>query len=600
MTATLIETEGNVERLMRNRRADAHPYLQDKAQDLLARSNTINGELSTLQSQMLPTLNSWKAELQGRKSELNSFQTQLRRVGSGTTMTVLDWILTFGGTLKTSITGTKSEATAAINEVEAAISTVTRRISALEGYIEDLSKRQKTAQLSQWASGSNLDNMAEEVARSFGIDQRDMLQGWWDQKYLDDWKAVGGLKPWQPVCDLYESLITPRSWADIERWRATHGSRGPRTAGSILPGYGAYGTMTATGTEGGGANYVYFRQPRPGQSGYRSLGLHANQRTDPWGKSLLENGCVPGQACPVLPFTSPITRTLGLIAIQTYGMKLMQSSKITDEITAIDSALNTARTKLDRAKKKFKVLKGAVQGAGSLVKPKIKLGLESTGGPSALRAGLATGGATVGGPIGAVVGWLAGEVAIGVAVGEIWDRLTSGVSTDKARMDRAKDDFSPIRTRTRASARWWKNNTSSSWRSNRNADMASIQVKLIRWKVIYNGMKPTIRSIYPSRTKFQWRNLGVDDPCMERAPDFEDPGDWRPPVGVGPGVWRGGGGGGVDGGLAGRGGPILTTMDDGFGSIEGIEPQKHFGLTKNQWLLVGAGAAAFYYYKRKK
>lgn len=592
MDATVIEMEGNVERLMRERRAAAYPYLQGKAQDLLNRSNIINGELGPLQTQLTPTLSSWATLLRSRKSELEDFSDDLRRIGTGTTMVVLDWILTFGGTLKTSITGTKREAEAALQEVEAAIGTVTSRISALQSYINNLSKRQKTSQLSMWASGTNLKNMSEEVARSFGVDQRELLQGWWDEGYLEDWRAIGDKKPWQPSCDLYQRRITPRSWREIDAERAMAAGGEP---GAPPVGWGAYGS-TAGGTLSGD-KYVYFRQPRPGQEGYRDLRLHKNPRTDPWSKRLLENGCVAGAPCPVFPATSPIKTTLDLIRIQTYGMNLMLNSWINNEIAAIDSALNRARSKLDRGKDKFRALKFAVWGAGKAVKPKIKLGLEATGGPTALRSGLAGGGAAAGGPIGAIVGWLAGEVALDYAVGKIWDRLTSGVSNDKSKMDRARSNFTPIRDRTKNTARWWKNNTDATWRRARRNEMASIQLKLQRWKVIYNGMKPTIREIYPKRNKFQWRHLGVEE-CAARAPELEDPGDWRPPAG-GVVPW-GPSGGGEDRIPSDFKPPPMETLTPGLGSIEGIEPQKHFGLTKNQWLLVGAGAAAFYYYKRKK
>ena len=44
----------------------------------------------------------------------------------------------------------------------------------------------------------------------------------------------------------------------------------------------------------------------------------------------------------------------------------------------------------------------------------------------------------------------------------------------------------------------------------------------------------------------------------------------------------------------------LETAFGSYGSEQG-PPMKHYGLTKNQWLVVGVlGAGAFYYTKRKK
>jgi len=119
------------------------------------------------------------------------------------------------------------------------------------------------------------------------------------------------------------------------------------------------------------------------------------------------------------------------------------------------------------------------------------------------------------------------------------------------------------------------------------------------WRTSYNQMEPVLREVYPERSKYQWRRLGVASSCDQRMPDFEMPGGWTPPE-VGPGaVGPTGSGGGEEGEIITGDLPALTTATP-FGSIQQPAPNRFGPLTYKQWLMVGAGVAVFYYYKRKK
>ena len=62
-------------------------------------------------------------------------------------------------------------------------------------------------------------------------------------------------------------------------------------------------------------------------------------------------------------------------------------------------------------------------------------------------------------------------------------------------------------------------------------------------------------------------------------------------------------GDGEGGGIPGSGPKILKTegIYGGYGEVPGsMDDEKHLGLTKNQWLMVGAAGVALYYFKGRK
>ena len=213
------DTEETAERNMRRRRNSKKPYFRAKARTLLAQSRDINTQLGTIQSAMEPKVSSWLSELVEAEEKLQDLVKKLNDLSRGPNA-VFSWIMDFAGSLgASSVNSAQTEARTAVERAKSAVFRVQRKIADLTEYKNDLSNRQWTGQLVMWSEGRDLTGMIENVSRSFGIDQRDMLQGWWDAEYLADSLAIRDLKPWQPVCDLYQSRITPVSWATIGKWR---------------------------------------------------------------------------------------------------------------------------------------------------------------------------------------------------------------------------------------------------------------------------------------------------------------------------------------------------------------------------------------------
>ena len=587
----LSDTESNVEMRMLARRSASYPYFQDKAQDLRTRSVEINAQLADIETAMAPSVGLWLSQLMTARSKVVAVQERVERLGKDG-YTVLNWILSFGGSLPTDVLSPKNEIDSALATVREALREVEAQITLIGGYGGRLPFRQHMSDLNQWSGGTNLKGMAENVCRSLGTNQREMLQGWWGMppagRYTGpsttaqsryDWLATGGIKPWQPVCDLYSHSLDAKSWATIEHERGMAG------------GYGT--TIAATG-----GSSVYFRHPKPGQPGYTGFSGAAK---DVWGVAKIEEGCLSNGTCPTAPWISPVTRTNLLIAQQAVGLTLVTSTQINEIIRQINTKLDQAQSKLDRADSKFGRLITVLDSPA--VKSPIKTTIKNIlRGPT--EAAATALGAMAGGPIGALAGWLVGEATLAAAAGEIWDRLTDGPRDDRVQTQLTKTQLiTQAGPSTRVAFQWWKSNTSSSWRNARKVEIQAAKSDLESWLSVYNGMVSKCRTVYPSRGSAEWRRLGVAEQCSDyRTPEFEMPGGWTPPAGgvilgpkkdeesedrVGdPHVWDSG---------------ALTTSFGSYGTLYETPPVKHYGLTKNQWLLVGVlGAGAFYYHKRKK
>lgn len=525
------DTEETVEGNMVLRRTARKPYFKAKARDLYADSTAINAKLSRLDSDMSGKLNEWVSQLNGAKAELQELVDDLQGLHTQPNE-VLSWIIDFAGSLgASSVSSARTQAKAAVQEATDTLDAVTGKINEIERYRNDLALRMKRDQLRSWKSGTNQVNMIENVSRSFGIDQRDMLQGWWDQAYLDDRFALGDNKPWQPTCDLYQHLIRPRSFTSIARWM----DGPPDASAPVAPafGFGAYGDMTAGGTVSGD-KYVYYRQPRPGQAGHDAMAYtRGNQpvpRADPWGRSLLQNGCIPGEACPIGAFEVPSPRTRSIIGIQNYGHQLVTTSDVNRMVSEVNGLLDDARSAVRRSYEAYRDLDTTLDAVGvTYVKPKIKVALEATGGPAALNSTLFAAGWSLGGPIGLLIGGAIGYLALDMLAGQIYSGLTSDVGEAKVRAEYLKG--SPItsaKARAEAAFRWWDDNTPYSWRVARAAQMMEIRDDCEVWMDKWNAMEPICRQIYPVRSASEWIRLGVPQPCMERVPEFELPGDWTP------------------------------------------------------------------------
>ena len=103
----------------------------------------------------------------------------------------------------------------------------------------------------------------------------------------------------------------------------------------------------------------------------------------------------------------------------------------------------------------------------------------------------------------------------------------------------------------------------------------------------------TCANVYPSRSVAQWTALGVETYCpdatagmriVERIPTLTP---WRE------------GGGGSRGGIPSGGGAREVRTAGLYGALENT-PATHFGLSKKQWLLLGALGATVYYIREKR
>ena len=424
------------------RRSRTYPYFQGKAEDLYARSVSINDDLDDIQIAMAPQLSAWAAQLNAAHSELLEFRDLLLELEDGQGLEVLNWIVEFAGSLGV-ITTKKRNVEAALADTRATVEALSGKIAFVNNYLNDLAKRQDLSQLSVWRTGTDLLLMTENVAKSFGTTQREMLQGWWQMPTLLD----GGqyipnevaearyeylrseVKPWQPVCDLYQHRVDPRSWAEVERRRL-----------GWDPSYAGYGTVTTTipGTgEGGRSGLVYFRQPKEGQPGYRRI---SGADKDIWGVTRLEEGCLASGVCPVAPWTSPMPRTRKLIYVQDRGLTLVTPFQIGRLMRSVASSIAGTSSHISATHTALGVLSTAVMGAGVWVKGQIRAILESTGGPTALRAtGMAIG--TLGGPVGWFIGWVVTESVITAAIAQLWTKVSEGPSISKEKAETAKDLF---------------------------------------------------------------------------------------------------------------------------------------------------------------
>ena len=581
------DTEANAESRMGGRRNNAYPYFQEQAQDLRTRSIDIDGQLASIESSMAPQVAMWMTQLTAAQTRVLSVQTEINNVGN-VGYDVLDWILSAGGHLPSSVLSPKNSIESAFSEVKGALAQINMQISRVRNYGAKLPLRQEMSDLNQWAGGSNLKGMAENVCRSLSVTQREMLQGWWDMpssgRYTGPsavaaaqyrFLASGGIKPWQPVCDLYRHSLDPKSWATIERERGMGRGR-------------SYGSTTAASL---GGSAVYFQHPQSGQPGY--TGFSAATR-DVWGVSKVADGCLPGEACGIAPWMSPVTRTKVLIAQQQRGVLLVTSAQVGAIIRQVDTKLARVRTKLGIAHTKLGNLIDTLDNSDvtDTIKSTIRRLLRSAG----VTTAFATAGG-VAGPAGVVAGYAAGEISISVAVNAMWNRITSGPRTDRVAVWALKSQVANQTTPTTQSAfQWWESNTTPTWRAARRREIQTAIYKLNRWLNTYDSMESKCRSIYPTRSSLGWRRLGVEATCTGyETPTFERPSGWTPTRSP----WLGGGGSSRRGGIPSGGGAREVQTAGLYGALEDT-PATHFGLSKTQWLLLGALGAAVYYHKRKK
>ena len=570
----LFDTEANVSLRMAARRSATYPYFQGKAQLLRALSLGINEELEDVQLEMEPLVAEWRDHLLAARDQLEAFEDEVQELGKGGGTVVLNWLLEWGETVGTRYLNPKVAVEEALSETRAALDTVRGQIDGVTGYLNNLTVRQELSQLATWERGEDLLGMSENVARSLGSTQREMLQGWWSEPGIDSWLASGGIKPWQPVCDLWRHSIDPKSWAIIEHER------------DLSAGYG----MTMAGGTASGAG-VYFMQPKQGQPGYKS---YTTAETDVWGIRHLEDGCLASGVCPIASWTSPISRAEHLVRVQNAGLSLVTASQLNTLLSSVSSSLSTAASKLRTTKTRFNRLHSALSGTGYIFKPKIRAILESTGGPSALRgAGVALGLAL--GPLGVLAGLLLTEVAIASGISTLWSKLISGPALSAVDAGRARSSFlASVEPTISDSFQWWKDNTTALWRSERKSQLNAVKRSLGEWIAEYNEMEAKTQYIYPRRSAAQWISLGVDASCSARGPDFELPGGWEPPEIDGPGPKTGDGGEVED----------IHAWDSGamevaFGSLvydRGRKPKP--GLST--WLILGGLIGVTYYYIQKE
>ena len=497
----LRDTEANAESRMGGRRNNAYSYFQDQAQDLRTRSIDIDGRLANIESSMAPQVAMWMTQLTAAQTRVLNVQAEINSVGN-IGYDVLDWILSAGGYLPSSVLSPKNSIELALAEVKGALAQINVQISRVRRYGAQLPLRQEISDLNQWAGGSNLKGMAENVCRSLSVTQREMLQGWWDMpssgRYTGPsavaagqyrFLASGGIKPWQPVCDLYRHSLAPKSWATIERERDMGRDRG-------------YGSTTAASL---GGSAVYFQHPQSGQPGY--TGFSAATR-DAWGVTKVAEGCLPGEACGIAPWRSPVTRTKALIAQQQVGVLLVTSTQIDTIIRQVDTKLARVQTKLGIAHTKLGNLINTLDNSdvADTIKSTIRRLLRSAGVTTAFAA---AGGAA--GPAGVIAGYAAGEISLSVAVNAMWNRITSGPRTDKTAVWALKSQVANQTTpATHSAFQWWKSNTTASWRAARRREIRTVKYKLNRWLNTYDSMDSKCRSIYPTRSSLEWRRLGVE------------------------------------------------------------------------------------------
>lgn len=140
--------------------------------------------------------------------------------------------------------------------------------------------------------------------------------------------------------------------------------------------------------------------------------------------------------------------------------------------------------------------------------------------------------------------------------------------------------------------------TSEYWKLAQEYVCDDIMFLLLRMAGETASLEGKCNTVYPTRTTEEWKDIGVEQTCIIPISTYV-------PTGYGPGEMiphfpkgGGSGGGSIPGGLPG-GAPMKAGM---YGSTDATQlpPEKHFGLTKNQWLLVGAAGAALYYFKGKK
>ena len=605
ISSFLRDTESNVAMNTEARKSASYPYFQGKAQELYTYSLELNEELADVELSLSPLLSAWGAQLSESLAQLQSFEEEVEELGAGAGTEILNWILEFAGPSSLGkLLSPKRAVDEALSSTRTAIYEVRGKMLTVMGYLSSLDERQRLSQLSTWQTGTDLNGMVENVARSFGTTQREMLQGWWDMppggmytgpsdkaqtEYA--WLATGGIKSWQPTCDLYHHRLEPKSWAAVERDRI-----------GWHPGYAGYGTTTMSGTHSS-PSLVYFRQPKPGQPGYER---YSTALEDQWGITKLEEGCLPSGVCPSAPWISPITQANNLIRIQNVGISLVNPTQLNTMLSDVSTSLRKAKSKLTSTKSKFERLDRALVGTGYLVKPKIRAIVEATGGPRALGTLALTVG-SLAGPIGALAGALVSEIVVGQLVRTIWNTLSSGPGKSADKTGTVKSAFTTVtQPIVNEAFGWWKDNTTALWRSERKTQLTAMKSNLLGWVADYDAMETKTKAIYPRRSAAQWKRLGVAPSCSARTPDFElDTTGWTPEL-IGPGGRIGGGSSGGEDIPTGFGPPAGTVLTP-YGSV------KHYGgnsigmtdvwtvLTKKKWLLVGVlGAGAFYYHKRKK
>jgi hypothetical protein len=502
----------------------------------------INAKSSAVASRMGGALQSWLNQLNGAKAELDSVITTLSSIEDS--KSVVMWIFDFGGNLSSADTP-RERAVKANADVKTALRKVTSEISTVQGIADRLGSSVPVSQLNNWCSGP-MKTMIEGVCPTFGVSNREMLRGWWDDKY-DSYLSSGSIKPWQTVCDLYQHRLDPRT--------------------SPV----SYGTTMASGTWVDSA-HVLMRQPREGDPRYTRF---SSADRIAWGISQLEDGCLSDEDCPVESGSSPASAVRQMKRDAIYIKRLLRTSNFNDILAEVDAAISTATTKVRRLERKLAKMRTVLErdDVERPVKAAIRAIIQ---GP--IRA-VALAALSIIPGFGWIVGGILGEALVGQAVRESYERLVDEAMTDEGTANTVRRiDLPNAAATAKIRFAWWSSTSNGLNKRSALREARALTAATKSWLSTWEQMRGLCRIPYPTRTAAQWEAIGVPRRCRVAPKSFDrvvDIFEIDVPTTFGP---RGGGGGTGDdrGGpsLPGGGAPEALTPYGSYGSL--VAPQKAF------------------------